>query len=149
MPNDSSSQYVRHGSCNLRWRCLPWPTSYLHPHRCHCWSGLRLHLWLPHLPVCKSDQYVSFPWVFPHFLKTQRSLPALTIFLIVMTNFLLLIGAGLFSRAVAAFEENAFNHLLGSDVDDAGGSGPGSYRVQGNVWHLDCCNPNDNLNGQG
>ncbi|KAK0235438.1 iron permease FTR1 [Armillaria nabsnona] len=73
----------------------------------------------------------------------------LTIFLIVMTNFLLLIGAGLFSRAVAAFEENAFNHLLGSDVDDAGGSGPGSYRVQGNVWHLDCCNPNDNLHGQG
>ncbi|KAF8911772.1 iron permease FTR1 family-domain-containing protein [Mucidula mucida] len=47
-----------------------------------------------------------------------------------MTNLLLLIGAGLFSH-------------------DAGGSGPGSYRVQGNVWHLDCCNPEDNLDGMG
>ncbi len=47
------------------------------------------------------------------------------------------------------FERNAFNHLLGADVDDAGGSGPGSYRVQGNVWHLDCCNPEDNLDGMG
>ncbi|KAJ7598652.1 iron permease FTR1 [Mycena floridula] len=73
----------------------------------------------------------------------------LTIFLIVMTNLLLLIGAGLFSRAVGAFEENAFNHLLGSDVDDSGGDGPGSFPVAGNVWHLNCCNPNDNLDGQG
>ena len=32
---------------------------------------------------------------------------------------------------------------LGSDVDDAGGSGPGSFDVRGNVWHLDCCNPED------
>ncbi|KAK0215677.1 Ftr1 protein [Armillaria fumosa] len=73
----------------------------------------------------------------------------LTIFLIAMTNLLLLIGAGLFSRAVGSFERNAFNHLLGADVDDAGGSGPGSYRVQGNVWHLDCCNPEDNLASNG
>ncbi|SJL09917.1 related to high-affinity iron transporter FtrA [Armillaria ostoyae] len=73
----------------------------------------------------------------------------LTIFLIVMTNFILLIGAGLFSRAVGSFEDNAFNHLLGTSVDDAGGSGPGSYRVQGNVWHLDCCNPNDYQKGEG
>ncbi|KAK0482374.1 Ftr1 protein [Armillaria novae-zelandiae] len=73
----------------------------------------------------------------------------LTVFLIAMTNLLLLIGAGLFSRAVGAFERNAFNHLLGADVDDAGGSGPGSYRVQGNVWHLDCCNPEDNLANNG
>lgn len=69
--------------------------------------------------------------------------------MVVMTNFVLLIGAGLFSRAVGSFQENAFNRLLGADVDDAGGDGPGSYRVQGNVWHLDCCNPEDNLDGQG
>lgn len=31
--------------------------------------------------------------------------------------------------------------MLGTDVDDTGGSGPGSYNVRGNVWHLDCCNP--------
>ncbi|KAJ8472798.1 hypothetical protein ONZ45_g16527 [Pleurotus djamor] len=66
-----------------------------------------------------------------------------------MTNFLLLIGAGLFSKAVGAFETHAFNQLLGADVDDAGGDGPGSYRVQGNVWHLDCCNPNNVFDGHG
>jgi high-affinity iron transporter len=65
----------------------------------------------------------------------------LTIFLIVMTNLILLIGAGLFSKAVWSFQEHAFNTLLGADVDDAGGNGPGSYDVRGNVWHLDCCNP--------
>ncbi len=32
---------------------------------------------------------------------------------------------------------------LGADVDDSGGSGPGSFNVHGNVWHLDCCNPED------
>jgi high-affinity iron transporter len=73
----------------------------------------------------------------------------LTVFLVIMTNLLLLIGAGLFSRAVWAFEENAFNHLLGSDVDDSGGDGPGSFRVQNSVWHLDCCNPEDKFDGQG
>ncbi|KAF9022231.1 Ftr1 protein [Hymenopellis radicata] len=74
----------------------------------------------------------------------------LTIFLIVMTNLLLLIGAGLFSRAVRSFEQHAFNVLLGTDADEAvGKNGPGTYRVQGNVWHLDCCNPYDNLSGQG
>ncbi|KAK7046881.1 iron permease FTR1 [Favolaschia claudopus] len=73
----------------------------------------------------------------------------LTVFLVVMTNLLLLIGAGLFSRAVWAFQQNAFNRLLGADVDDAGGDGPGSFRVQGNVWHLDCCNPEDRFDGQG
>lgn len=71
--------------------------------------------------------------------------------MIVMTNFLLLIGAGLFSRAVWSFQANAFNHLLGSDVDDAGaaGDGPGSYDVRGNVWHLDCCNPENNFDSNG
>jgi len=67
----------------------------------------------------------------------------LSIFLIVMTNLILLIGAGLFSKAIWSFQENAFNNLLGADVDDSGGNGPGSYNVIGNVWHLDCCNPEE------
>jgi len=83
------------------------------------------------------------------FIYSFASRTTLTVFLVVMTNLLLLIGAGLFSRAVWAFEEHAFNTLLGADVDDSGGDGPGSFRVQGNVWHLDCCNPEDNLDGQG
>uniref|UniRef100_A0A0W0F125 Uncharacterized protein n=1 Tax=Moniliophthora roreri TaxID=221103 RepID=A0A0W0F125_MONRR len=49
----------------------------------------------------------------------------LTIFLVVMTNFLLLIGAGLFARSIASFEKNAFNHLLGPHIDDIKGDGPG------------------------
>ncbi|KAI0360409.1 iron permease FTR1 [Trametes cingulata] len=73
----------------------------------------------------------------------------LTIFMVVMTNFLLLIGAGLFSKAVWAFQTNAFNRLLGADVDDAGGDGPGSFDVRGNVWHLDCCNPENNFDNDG
>jgi high-affinity iron transporter len=73
----------------------------------------------------------------------------LTIFLVVMTNFILLIGAGLFTKSVSAFQANAFNNLLGVDADDAGGDGPGSYDVRGNVWHLDCCNPEISVDGQG
>ncbi|KAL0060704.1 high-affinity iron permease [Marasmius tenuissimus] len=73
----------------------------------------------------------------------------LRIFLVTLTSLLLLIGAGLFSRSIGAFERNAFNKLLGADIDDAGGDGPGSYDVRGNVWHLDCCNPDNYLDGQG
>jgi len=75
----------------------------------------------------------------------------LTVFLVVMTNFIILIGAGLFSKAVGAFEENAFNKILGGDLDDVAGAGdgPGSYDVRGNVWHLNCCNPENNFDGDG
>jgi high-affinity iron transporter len=66
-----------------------------------------------------------------------------------MTNFILLIGAGLFSKATGSFEKHAFNVLLGGDAGDAGGDGPGTYRVQGNVWHLNCCNPDNNWDGHG
>ena len=40
-------------------------------------------------------------------------------------------------------------HRLGADVDDAGGDGPGSFDVRGNVWHLDCCNPENNFDNDG
>lgn len=62
-----------------------------------------------------------------------------------MTNLLLLIGAGLFSKSVAAFQNHAFALVLGTDVDDLTGTGPGSYDVRGNVWHLDCCSPEAGL----
>lgn len=35
----------------------------------------------------------------------------LTVFMVVMTNFILLIGAGLFSKAVWAFDEQHFNNM--------------------------------------
>ena len=86
-----------------------------------------------------------------YLIYTFASRTTLTVFLIAMTNFILLIGAGLFSRAIGSFQEQAFNTIVGSDVDDIGaaGNGPGSYDVRGNVWHLDCCNPENNLDGQG
>lgn len=42
-------------------------------------------------------------------------------------------------------------YRLGADVDDEGaaGDGPGSYDVRGNVWHLDCCNPDNNFDNDG
>jgi len=77
-----------------------------------------------------------------HFLSGQaKFVTALRIFLVVMTNLLLLVGAGLFSKAVWAFELNAFQKIVGASLDDTGGTGPGSYDVRGNVWHLDCCSP--------
>lgn len=42
-------------------------------------------------------------------LRAHRS--ALTVFLVCMTNFILLIGAGLFSRAIGSFQEQKFNTL--------------------------------------
>ncbi|EED84852.1 iron permease FTR1 [Postia placenta Mad-698-R] len=73
----------------------------------------------------------------------------LTVFMVVMTNFILLIGAGLFSKAVWAFDEQHFNNIVGADVDDTGGDGPGSFNVQGSVWHLNCCNPENNYDSDG
>ncbi|KAG6332532.1 hypothetical protein ID866_6556 [Astraeus odoratus] len=73
--------------------------------------------------------------------KAEQLWEALRIFLVVMTNLILLVGAGLFSKAVWAFEENAFQQIVGASIDDTGGTGPGSYDVRGNVWHLDCCSP--------
>ena len=58
-----------------------------------------------------------------------------------MMNLILLIGAGLFSKCVWSFQQYAFNQFLGASVDDTSGNGPGTYDIRGNVWHLDCCNP--------
>ncbi|KAK2465582.1 hypothetical protein APHAL10511_002474 [Amanita phalloides] len=73
----------------------------------------------------------------------------LTVFMVIMTNVLLLIGAGLFSKSVWSFERQRWQVLLGTNNDDSGGNGPGSYPVQGNVWHLNCCNPEISSNGEG
>ncbi|KAG5650745.1 hypothetical protein H0H81_011176 [Sphagnurus paluster] len=81
------------------------------------------------------------------YLIARRS--TLKVFLVVTTNFVLLFGAGLFSNAVSKFEQQAFNTLVGSDVDANGATGPGTYRVQGNVWYLNCCSPENKLSNQG
>ena len=38
---------------------------------------------------------------------------------------------------------------VGGEVDDTGGDGPGSFNVHGSVWHLDCCNPENNFDNGG
>lgn len=67
-------------------------------------------------------------------------------FLIVSTCFLYLVAAGLLSKAVWAFEINAWNHVIGGDAAEVG-SGPGSYDIRQSVWHVNCCNAE--LNGGG
>lgn len=60
---------------------------------------------------------------------------ALHFFLIISTCILLLIGAGLFSSACGSYQMYVFTQGVGSDVSELG-DGAGSFRVQGNVWHL-------------
>lgn len=80
---------------------------------------------------------------------TSTYFTGLTMFMVVVTNILLLIGAGLFSRSVWWFEWHQWLKLLGPQSDDAVGDGPGTYPVQGNVWYLDCCNPINISDNQG
>lgn len=55
-----------------------------------------------------------------------------------MTSFPLLIGAGLFPKAIWSFQDTERIKLIGAFSDDAGGTGLGSYDVRSNIWHLDC-----------
>ncbi|GAA5914293.1 hypothetical protein JCM5296_007236 [Sporobolomyces johnsonii] len=68
----------------------------------------------------------------------------LSIFLVVSTNILFLLGAGLFSKAVGDFEIHMYNAGVGADVGETG-DGPGSFDPTiGLVWHLPYGNPEDN-----
>ncbi|KAK3899242.1 iron permease FTR1/Fip1/EfeU [Staphylotrichum tortipilum] len=64
----------------------------------------------------------------------------LQFFLVVSTCLLYLVAAGLFSRAVWAFEQHAWQTLVGADVAELG-QGPGSYDIDKSVWHVNCCSP--------
>lgn len=70
----------------------------------------------------------------------------LQLFLIISTCFLYLVAAGLFSKSVWYFENNAWGKIIGGDASETG-SGPGSYDIRQSVWHVNCCNPQ--LNGGG
>ncbi|KIO18580.1 hypothetical protein M407DRAFT_83781 [Tulasnella calospora MUT 4182] len=78
----------------------------------------------------------------------SSSRTSISIFLVLSTNILLLVGAGLFSKAIGNFQRHKFNKLVGADVAEAG-NGPGSYDVRGNIWHLNCCNPEDKYGNGG
>ncbi|KAJ4367248.1 high-affinity iron permease [Neurospora sp. IMI 360204] len=64
----------------------------------------------------------------------------LQLFLVLSTSLLYLVAAGLFSRAIWAFESQHWANAIGSDAAELG-SGPGSYDVDKSVWHVDCCSP--------
>jgi hypothetical protein len=51
-----------------------------------------------------------------------------------------LIGAGLASKAVGFFEYYSFSRAVGGDVAETG-DGPGSFKVEGNMWHFTWGNP--------
>jgi hypothetical protein len=44
------------------------------------------------------------------------------------------------SKGVGFLEYYSFAKGVGGDVAETG-DGPGSFRVAGNVWHFECCNP--------
>lgn len=69
-------------------------------------------------------------------------------FLVISTNILFILGAGLFSKAVGGFEKHKFNKGVGGDVAETG-TGPGSFDVDGNVWHLTYGSPDNALTGNG
>ena len=75
---------------------------------------------LPHFSLIshrRTDALHLYPWLFSllilalTFTFTLLLPLALTVFMVIMTNFLLLIGAGLFSKSVWAFQTNEFNKL--------------------------------------
>jgi high-affinity iron transporter len=61
-------------------------------------------------------------------------------FLVSSTCLLFLIGAGLASKAVGFFEYYSFSRAVGGDVAETG-DGPGSFKVDGNMWHFTWGNP--------
>jgi high-affinity iron transporter len=76
------------------------------------------------------------------------NMASLQIFLIVSTCILYLVAAGLFSKAVWFFENNAWGKLIGGDASETG-SGPGSYNILQSVWHVNGYNPEINASGWG
>ncbi|THV77842.1 plasma membrane iron permease [Aureobasidium pullulans] len=76
------------------------------------------------------------------------NMASLQMFLIISTCVLYLVAAGLFSKAVWFFENNAWGKMIGGDASEVG-SGPGSYDITKSVWHVNCCNPEINTSAWG
>lgn len=57
------------------------------------------------------------------FIYAFASCSAVSTFLVVMTNVILLIGADFFSKAIGDFQRKLYNHLFGKNMDDTGDLG--------------------------
>ena len=73
-------------------------------------------------------------------LFTSTSPLSLRRFTTLSTIILFMIGAGLASRAAYSLERQYFINGVGVQAAEAG-TGPGSYRVAGNIWKLTYGNP--------
>lgn len=76
------------------------------------------------------------------------SLLQLRWFFIFSTIILYLVAAGLMSKAVGFFEQNAWNQVIGGEVAEEGGDVIG-YKVTTAVWHVSWGDPEKNTNGNG
>lgn len=76
------------------------------------------------------------------------SLLKLRWFFIVSTIILYLVAAGLMSKSVGYFEQNAWNQIIGGEAAEEGGDVI-SYKVTTAVWHVSWGNPEDNTEGNG
>ncbi|KAK4173266.1 putative plasma membrane iron permease [Triangularia setosa] len=65
----------------------------------------------------------------------------LKLFLVISTCFLYLVAAGLFSRAIWAFEQQVWQETVGGGDLAELGAGPGTYDIDQSVWHVNCCSP--------
>ncbi|OAV97087.1 hypothetical protein PTTG_12673 [Puccinia triticina 1-1 BBBD Race 1] len=68
----------------------------------------------------------------------------LSLFLTISTIALLYVGAGLITKAAWYFKMYSFIRMVGGDAAEAG-DGPGSFPVDGYIWHLDYGNPENKL----
>ena len=123
----------------LTWLGLAQPIGQIYPSCSHRWP----HLW-------KSDWWAPLPGIRQaltnsgYIIYRTGSSSTLHWFLIGSTTFLFLIGAGLASKGVGFFQYYRFAKGVGGDVSETG-DGPGSFQVDGNVWHLTYGNPEVSL----
>ncbi|KAI7869585.1 high-affinity iron permease [Spinellus fusiger] len=75
-----------------------------------------------------------------YILYRGGSMVKLRWFFIISTMILYLIAAGLMSKSVGLFEQNAWNKIIGGESAEEGGSVIG-YRVSTSVWHVSWGNP--------
>ncbi|KAA1088708.1 high-affinity iron permease [Puccinia graminis f. sp. tritici] len=68
----------------------------------------------------------------------------LSLFLMISTIALMYVGAGLITKAAWYFKMYTFIRSVGGDAAEAG-DGPGSFPVDGYIWHLDYGNPENKL----
>ncbi|EGF81262.1 hypothetical protein BATDEDRAFT_19298 [Batrachochytrium dendrobatidis JAM81] len=79
-------------------------------------------------------------------LHTGGSRLTLHWFFVISACFLLLIANGLFVKSIGHFEDYTWSKAINLEADDVG---TGAFDPRINVWHFDCCSPEDKTQGWG